>query len=76
MSDTDIPPGMLIIDVAESALTEDVRVITQELSQLSETNIRIHIDDFGSGWSSLSLLKRLSVSAFKIEPTLNGFDLD
>ena len=46
---------------------EDSDAVRRKLYQLRDLNIGIHIDDFGTGFSSLSYLHRLPFSAIKID---------
>lgn len=59
-------PSMLTLEITESgALTDDAGL--QELHTLAATGIRISIDDYGTGQSTLSYLKRLPASELKID---------
>jgi len=62
-----LDPGGLEIEVTESTLMTDPLRATTVLEQLSGLGIRIAIDDFGSGYSSLSHLRRLPVDVLKID---------
>ena len=62
-----VPPELLILEVTESAImTEPVRA-QQVLEQLATLGVRISIDDFGVGHTSLAQLKHLPVSDLKID---------
>jgi len=62
-----VPPELLELEVTESAImTEPVRA-TELLEQLADRGIRISIDDFGVGYTSLGQLKSLPVSELKID---------
>jgi diguanylate cyclase (GGDEF)-like protein len=62
-----VGPALLELEVTETAImTEPVRA-QHVLEELSALGIRISIDDFGAGYTSLSLLKRLPVSELKID---------
>ncbi len=63
----DVPAELLELEVTESALmTEPVRA-QRLLEQLSALGIRISIDDFGAGYTSLGQLKTLPVDELKID---------
>lgn len=61
----------LEIEITESMLMSDVTRVTEQLRQLKETapGIRIAIDDFGSGYSSLNYLRSLPIDTLKIDRT-------
>jgi diguanylate cyclase (GGDEF)-like protein len=60
-------PSQLTIEVTENVFIEDVLEINAMLSQLAQFGIRISLDDFGTGFSSLSLLRNLSIHELKID---------
>ena len=62
-----LDPSGLEIEITESTLMTDPLRATTVLEQLSGLGIRIAIDDFGSGYSSLSHLRRLPVDVLKID---------
>jgi len=62
-----VPAELLELEVTESAImTEPVRA-RQMLEQLSALGVRVSIDDFGAGYTSLSQLTTLPVSELKID---------
>ena len=62
-----VPPELLELEITESAIvTEPVRAAAL-LGQLADRRIRISIDDFGVGYTSLGQLKNLPVSELKID---------
>ncbi len=58
---------MLVFEITETALMEDPLRALDILGKLSDLGIRLHIDDFGAGYSSLAHLKKLPVTAVKID---------
>ena len=62
----DIQPRQLVLELTERC-TADVKLLTDSLKQVSQAGYKIHIDDFGIGYSSLSYLDQLSVNAIKID---------
>ena len=62
-----LPPRLLHLEITESTLMRDLDRATSMLRQLSEGGITIAIDDFGSGYSSLSVLKSLPIDILKID---------
>lgn len=62
-----IDPGLLEIEITESAAMEDVEQSVEQLTKLQQLGVSISIDDFGTGYSSLNYLKRLPVNTLKID---------
>ena len=60
-------PGALMMEVTESSVMGDSSHVAGILDELSRQGIKFSIDDFGTGHSSLSHLKRLPVSELKID---------
>jgi diguanylate cyclase (GGDEF)-like protein len=59
--------SVLELEITESTLMTDPVRATTVIRRLSELGVRIAIDDFGSGYSSLSHLRRLAVDVLKID---------
>lgn len=57
----------LIVEVTENALVENVEAVNTILFHLRDQGVRIHLDDFGVGYSSLSYLHQLPFDAIKID---------
>jgi diguanylate cyclase len=57
----------LQLELTESALMEDPELAFEVITRLSDMGIDLYIDDFGTGYSSLAYLKRLPVTAVKID---------
>lgn len=62
-----LPRGSLDIEVTESVLLTDPELSMDIALQLSACGVGLAIDDFGTGYSSLAYLKRLPVTALKID---------
>jgi EAL domain-containing protein (putative c-di-GMP-specific phosphodiesterase class I) len=63
----DVPARLLELEVTESALMIDPERARQTLEKLSALGVRISLDDFGVGYTSLSQLKALPISEIKID---------
>jgi diguanylate cyclase (GGDEF)-like protein/PAS domain S-box-containing protein len=61
-----LEPSSLTLEVTESALMRDADATLAHLRHLKEAGIRIAIDDFGSGHSSLAYLRRFPIDELKI----------
>ena len=67
MAITHVPPGLLEIEITESAIMDNIDTAASMLDELSRHGIRITIDDFGTGYSSLGYLKSFALHALKID---------
>lgn len=64
-----LTPWTLSLELTESALMADTPAVRRMVDDLAATGARLVIDDFGTGFSSLSYLTRLPVQALKIDRT-------
>ncbi len=62
-----IPPDQLELEVTESAMMFDIDRAINVMNELDAMHVMLSIDDFGTGFSSLSYLKRLPVDFLKID---------
>lgn len=62
-----ISPYEIELEITESILIDDFEEITQRLAVLRDIGIKISLDDFGTGFSSLSYLKGLPIDTLKID---------
>lgn len=62
-----IPPHLLELELTESAYTDSPQQIIAVTKELQKNGFRILMDDFGSGYSSLNMLKDLPVDVLKID---------
>jgi len=61
-----LDPGLLGIEVTESAVAEDIDGAARSLRRLAEMGVEIALDDFGTGYSSLAYLKKFTIHCLKI----------
>ena len=68
-----LPPGLIELEITEGAVMQDLDHALSVLAALKEMGIRVAVDDFGTGHSSLSYLKRLPITTLKIDRSfING----
>ena len=65
-----VPPERLELEITESVLIGDTDLALDCLAQWKKLGVRIAIDDFGAGYSSLSYLSRLPVDRLKLDASL------
>ena len=65
-----VDPSLLALEITEATILADPARTEQILQGLSEMGVRISIDDFGAGHSSLAYLKRLPIAEIKIDRSL------
>ncbi len=63
----DIPPNRLNIEITETVFMGDVDEHMETIKKLKEYGFCIEIDDFGSGYSSLNMLKDIEADIIKID---------
>ena len=64
---TDMPPALLEVEVTESCMIEAPQEVTATLQRLRELGVRVAMDDFGTGHSSLGALLELPIDTLKID---------
>jgi EAL domain-containing protein (putative c-di-GMP-specific phosphodiesterase class I) len=67
LNETKLDPRLLELELTENILMHDIDQVIVQLRQLSDLGVAISIDDFGTGFSSLSYVKRLPVDRLKID---------
>jgi diguanylate cyclase (GGDEF)-like protein len=67
LQDTRLDPQSLNLEITESAIIENEAEARRILEQLKERQIKLTLDDFGTGFSSLSYLHQFPIDAIKID---------
>ncbi|MGR9101266.1 MAG: sensor domain-containing protein [Gammaproteobacteria bacterium] len=67
LSRSGLSPENLELEITESMLIGDTRLIELKLNRLKKRGISIALDDFGTGYSSLSYLKKFPIDVLKID---------
>ena len=71
-----VPPRLLTVEVTETAVTDDIGAAVDTLAALRAEGVRVAVDDFGTGWSSLQRLARFPMDQIKVDRSfLEGADV-
>ncbi|GAB1643915.1 putative bifunctional diguanylate cyclase/phosphodiesterase [Krasilnikovia sp. MM14-A1259] len=62
-----VPADRLVLELAETLTLSQLEVVERALGELRDAGVRLALDDFGSGVSSLSVLSRIPVHELKID---------
>jgi len=76
LGESGLPPASLCLEITETAIIEHVERITPVLEALHKLGVQIAMDDFGSGYSSLTYLKELPLDIVKIDKSFVAGVLD
>ncbi|MBP5383570.1 MAG: EAL domain-containing protein, partial [Lachnospiraceae bacterium] len=63
----EIPPEKLELEITENLFVDDVDELFGQMEELKKRGFRIQMDDFGSGYSSLNMLRKAPVDTLKID---------
>lgn len=64
---TNLDPKQLELEITESLFIDNIEETIDMLNEIKALNVRISLDDFGTGFSSLSYLRRLPIDTLKID---------
>jgi len=67
LEETGVPASRLTLEMSEGAITNRFEAIVPVLEQLRGMGVQLQLDGFGSGRSSLGMLRRLPITAIKID---------
>ena len=67
-----LPPTLLELEVTEGLLMNDSVAVAQKLACLRGEGVRVAVDDFGAGYSSLSRLHHLPIDTLKVDRTFTS----
>lgn len=70
LSETDLNPCCLQLEITERVITNNPVVAAKVLSELKDMGIKVQMDDFGTGYSSLGYLYVFPLDALKIDRPL------
>jgi diguanylate cyclase len=63
----ELPPSRLILEITETVIVSELEVVEQVLTGLRARGVQLSVDDFGTGFSSLSFLQRFAVNEIKVD---------
>jgi diguanylate cyclase (GGDEF)-like protein/PAS domain S-box-containing protein len=72
LAEAGLPPHRLELELTETALLDDSESTIEILHQLRALGVRVSLDDFGVGYSSLSYLRRFPFDRIKIDRSFVG----
>jgi EAL domain-containing protein (putative c-di-GMP-specific phosphodiesterase class I) len=67
LSETGFDPRALVLEITESVVMDSTEDAVSKLEKLKEIGVRLAIDDFGAGYSSMNYLKRFPLDLLKID---------
>jgi len=62
-----LDPDRLVLEITESLLIDDIELAVTRLEALRALGVRVAVDDFGKGYSSLNYITRLPIDFLKID---------
>ena len=68
-----IPHELIQLEMTETALFSNEDILSETLEKLRSKGIRILMDDFGSGYSSVTMLKSMPIDTLKIDKSMVDF---
>ena len=69
LEENDVPPALLGFEITESTVMDNLDDAVAKLNELKAIGIKLSLDDFGTGHSSLARLRELPVDYLKIDQT-------
>lgn len=70
----EIDPRWLHIEITESAVAKNTDYVVDMINRLHDKGILVEMDDFGSGFSSLNMLKEIPVDSIKLDMRMMKFN--
>ncbi len=67
LQESSLPPRLLELEVTESLFIEKPERVIEAMSRVKEMEVRLALDDYGTGYSALSYLKRLPLDGLKLD---------
>ena len=67
LSEKRVDPARLVIELTESVVASDARLVTARMHEVKALGAALSLDDFGTGYSSLSYLRQFPLDSLKID---------
>jgi len=67
LRETGLPASLLTLEITETTLMRDVPGAAERLAEIKQLGVRVAVDDFGTGYASLSNLRRMPVDVLKVD---------
>ncbi len=67
LEESGIRPGSLDFEITETSAMQDLEATIAKVQQLKRLNVRISLDDFGTGFASLNHLRRFPIDRIKLD---------
>ncbi|WP_238162141.1 putative bifunctional diguanylate cyclase/phosphodiesterase [Micromonospora endolithica] len=62
-----VPPHRLVLEITETVVMSELEVIDEVLATVRAMGVQLAVDDFGTGFSSLTFLTRIAVDELKVD---------
>ncbi|MET3132001.1 diguanylate cyclase (GGDEF)-like protein/PAS domain S-box-containing protein [Oxalobacteraceae bacterium GrIS 1.11] len=69
LAEQGLPARSIVIEITEGVLQDEARPVVERLRQFRAMGLQVALDDFGSGYFSLSCLKKFDIDFLKIDPS-------
>ncbi len=63
----DFPAARLVLEITESVLLRNLKDVREKIERIKQRGIRVSLDDYGTGYSSLAYLKNLELDEIKMD---------
>ena len=70
----ELEPRLLLVEITESMIAQNAHLVEDTITALHRKGFSVLMDDFGSGYSSLNMLKDTSIDAIKLDMKLINMD--
>ncbi len=67
LASSDLPPSRLVLEITEGVMMGESPEVLETVVALADLDVRLAVDDFGKGWSSLAYLARFPLAELKID---------